>query len=319
MNPLRICISCPASPGSRTGNRITALRWQAIFRGLGHRPTIRTPQDAPSRDCDLLVALHARKSADAIRRSKNSKNEIPVVLALTGTDLYSKKNRGLTDRSIKTADRIVVLQSLASRAVPRRYVRKLRTIHQSIKPLNVTRPSTPNQLRVLVAGHLRDVKDPMRAEQAARRLPPDSKIVVEHFGSILEPKYAKLVKHATKQNARYRHYGEISRWELRRRLAKCWMMVLSSKLEGGANVLSEAIVQHTPVLVSRIDGSVGLLGESYEGYYEVGNTKQLRHLLNRCEREPKFYAKLVSQVKKQSKLFLPKQERQAWRKLLAEL
>ena len=295
------------------------MRWQAIFRELGHKPTIRLPEHSPARSCDLLVALHARKSADAICRAKDPKSEIPVVLALTGTDLYSDKSQDVTDRSVELADRLVVLQTLAARAVPRKHVRKVRTIHQSILRLNVARPSKPKQLRVLVAGHLRDVKDPMRTEHASRRLPADSKIIVEHFGSVLEPKYAKLVKQATKQNARYRHYGEISRGELRRRLAKCWMLVLSSKLEGGANVLSEAIVQNTPVLASRIDGSVGLLGESYEGYFDVGNTNELRDLLNRCEREPKFYAKLVSQVKKQSKLFQPKLERQAWKKLLAEL
>lgn len=317
MKSLRICVSCPAPPRSRTGNRTTALRWQSIFRELGHNPTIRLPEDSPAHHCDLLVALHATKSSDAIVRA--SANRVPVVLALTGTDLYADEGRDLSACSMELADRLVVLQSLATKTVARRFRRKIHTIHQSITQLKIDRPRKPKQLRLLVAGHLRDVKDPMRAEHAVRRLPDDSKIVVEHFGAVLEPKYRKLVQQATKENPRYRHFGEVSRGELRRRLATCWMLVLSSKLEGGANVLSEAIVQQTPVLASRIDGSVGLLGEGYEGYFDVGATKELRELLTRCEREPKFYAKLRAQVKKRSTLFQPKLERSAWKKLLAEL
>ena len=118
---------------------------------------------------------------------------------------------------------------------------------------------------------------------------------------------------------RYRWHGEVSRSELKRRLATCWLMVLSSKMEGGANVLSEAIVHYTPVLASRIPGSIGLLGDDYEGYYDFADTRQLRELLIRCEQEPTVYHRLQQQVANRAPLFTPEAEKLAWKKLLSEL
>lgn len=320
----RICIACPVRPGTHNGNRITALRWQSIFRALGHRPSIRTSDSLLNATSnrqfgDLLVALHARKSADAILRSKTDDPSRPVVLALTGTDLYGDSDHPLTQRSMELADRIVVLQSLAIESLPKRFQKKTTTIHQSIRPVRTARPKNPRQLRVLVAGHLRDVKDPMRAELAVRSLPNSSRIVVHHFGAILQPKFAAATERANRENTRYRYFGPVPHGELRQRLAECWMLVLSSKLEGGANVLSEAIVQKTPVLASRIDGSEGLLGKDYLGFFEVGKTKQLRDLLKRAEQELSFYNELVSQVASRAKIFCPDLEQAAWKTLLREL
>jgi glycosyltransferase involved in cell wall biosynthesis len=65
-------------------------------------------------------------------------------------------------------------------------------------------------------------------------------------------------------------------------------MVLSSLSEGGANVMSEAVAARVPVLATRIDGSIGLLGRDYPAYFPVGDTEALARLLNRIETDAAF-------------------------------
>jgi glycosyltransferase involved in cell wall biosynthesis len=90
-------------------------------------------------------------------------------------------------------------------------------------------------------------------------------------------------------------------------------------MEGGANVISEAIVDGTPVIASRIPGSIGLLGANYPGFYPVGDTAALRDLLLRAERDPRFYRELRLRCANMERLFRPTGERAAWAKLLSEL
>ena len=121
------------------------------------------------------------------------------------------------------------------------------------------------------------------------------------------------------RNPRYRWLGEQPRWQARRLLARSHVMVLSSRLEGGANVVSEAAVASVPILASRIPGSVGLLGEKYPGYFAVGATSELRELLLRAESDPKFLSGLSKSVAAVRHLFRPAAERKAWKELLREL
>jgi glycosyltransferase involved in cell wall biosynthesis len=95
--------------------------------------------------------------------------------------------------------------------------------------------------------------------------------------------------------------------------------VLSSRLEGGANILSEAIVTSVPVVASRIPGTVGILGNPYSGYFNVGDTRELTRLLIRAETEPDFLALLRSQGTRLVNLFEPARERKAWEDLLVEI
>lgn len=316
MPTLRIQIVCPARPGSRHGNRVTALRWQRLLRELGHRVRI---EDKLQGCCDVLVALHAKRSAAAIRDSKASEPDRPVVLAVTGTDLYRDGHEAVTQASLKLADSIVLLQEASLNELPPLLRSKARVIHQSVTPIRVQPPLRPRRLRVCVAGHLRGLKDPFRAAYAVRDLPATSRIDVEHYGGVMEPRMQQLAEAEMQTNSRYTWHGEVARSTLRRRMARSWLLVLSSKMEGGANVLSEAIVNHVPVLASRIPGSVGLLGKDYGGYFPTTDTRALRRLLLRCEQDQTFYAKLQRQVVQRAELFKPAQERTAWKRLLAEL
>ena len=95
--------------------------------------------------------------------------------------------------------------------------------------------------------------------------------------------------------------------------------MLSSRLEGGANALSETIVAGTPVLASRVAGNLGILGTDYPGYFKVGDTRGLARLLWRAESEAEFLQELRAGVNELAANFAPERELAAWASLLSEL
>src|SRR6266481_1227214 len=109
---MRIGIVTPAPPNSRSGNRITALRWAKILRRLGNRVSIL--QAYQGERYDLLLALHARRSYPSIINFRRQNPESQIVVALTGTDLYRHFRRNhRTQKSLEIANGIVVLQPRA--------------------------------------------------------------------------------------------------------------------------------------------------------------------------------------------------------------
>lgn len=315
---MRIGIVCPAPPGTLYGNRITALRWARILRQLGHRVAVQTDYDgAPY---ELLIALHAKRSAPAVFAFREANQSKPVIVALTGTDLYHDiRHYQPAQRVLEIACRLVVLQPLACAELAPALRIKARVIRQSVErtPGRAVRPGA--FFRVCVAGHLRGVKDPFRAAMATRRLPAASRIRVVHAGAAMTNQIARRARTEELRNSRYRWLGELPRWKVRRLIASSHLLVLSSRMEGGANVISEAVVDRTPVLASRIPGSVGLLGADYPGLYPFGDTNALRSLLLRAELDRSFYHDLRSRCAKLARLFSPVSEREAWRGLLDEV
>lgn len=298
----------PAKVGSTLGNRATALRWQRLLRELGHRVTI--ANDWVDARWDVMVALHAKKSAAAVRAAT-----CPVVVAMTGTDLYRDVARSAAARrSLSLADRIVVLHVRGAADLARHLRAKVRVIEQSaVMPRARRRP-----YEVVVVGHLRSEKDPFRAAMAARKLASSSKILVVHIGGALSAAMEARARREAKTNPRYVWLGELSPAATRRAIARAWMLVLSSRMEGGANVLSEALVARTPILASKIASSVGVLG-AHPGFFPVGDTAALTALLARAEREPAFYRSLLRAGNARRSRFSEARERAAWRALLAEV
>jgi glycosyltransferase involved in cell wall biosynthesis len=172
---------------------------------------------------------------------------------------------------------------------------------------------------VAVIGHLRPVKDPMRAALAARRLPASSRMRIVHYGAAENPRWAAAAKAEMARNPRYVWRSDRPRAEVRRLLGRARVMVLSSRSEGGANVISEAVAAKVPILASRIDGSVGLLGRDYPGYFPIGDTVALARLLHRVESEPRYLSRLQHAIARRAPLFRPAREKAAWKKLIREL
>ena len=318
---MRIQIVTPARPGAATGNRVTALRWARLLRGLGHR--VRLAQRYSGEPADLLIALHARRSAAAVFRFHKQHPQKPIVLALTGTDIYGDPRAlrlgGAALQAMELSDRLIILQPLARKKIPPRLRSKARVIFQSVEKTGGRQPRFNRFFDVAVVGHLRRVKDPFRAALAARLLPASSRIRILHAGGALEPGMAARAHAEAHRNPSYRWLGSVSPAAARQLIARSRLLVLSSRLEGGANVISEAVADRVPVLASRIPGSVGLLGRSYPGYFPVGSTRALARLLRRAETDARFYAKLKTACARRAQLFHPARERAVWKKLLREL
>lgn len=315
---MNICIVTPAPRHSRKGNRITAERWARLIRELGHRVTI--VQEYSGQSCDLMVALHARRSFSSIARYCRDNPHKPLIVALTGTDLYRDiRDSRRAQQSLELASRLIVLQPLGIGELPAHLRSKATVIYQSVeKPRSTIRPRK-QVFDVGVIGHLRPEKDPFRASMAARRLPNSSRIRIIHAGAALSLTMERRAREEERRNQRYRWLGELTHAQTRRLLARCRILVLSSRMEGGANLLSEAIAAGVPVLASRISGTIGLLGESYPGYFEVGNTGALTALLERVERDAEFLRRLQSWLKPLRPLIRPASERESWRRLISEL
>jgi putative glycosyltransferase (TIGR04348 family) len=314
----KLCLVTPAPPGSRHGNRVTALRWARILRDLGRRVTVL--QEYRGERCDVLVALHALRSAPSMERYRSARPAAPLVLALTGTDVYGAiHTHAEARRALELATRLVVLQSLAVAELPPAVKARARVIYQSV-PTPRTRPAPRTDVfEVGVLGHLRPVKDPFRTALASRLLPPTSRLRVLHLGGAMSEGMAEQARAEAAANPRYRWLGEVPRWKALRLLSRCRLLALTSQSEGGANVVSEALAASVPVVSSRIAGSVGLLGEGYPGYFQVGDTAALARLLEKAETDADFYRTLQGWCARLKPLVDPARERRSWEELLREL
>jgi putative glycosyltransferase (TIGR04348 family) len=269
---------------------------------------------------DLLIALHARRSFPALECWRRTHSDRPVILALTGTDVYGDIHSDATaQQALELASRLVVLQPLAVDELPERVRPKARVIYQSSEAPAVAALPRKGLFEVCVLGHLRPVKDPFRTAWAARMLPASSRLRVLHLGAALTPAMEKQVQRETAANPRYRWLGDLPRWRALRVLARSRLLVLTSILEGGANAISETIAAGVPVLASAIPGSIGILGPEYPGYFPVGNTEALTILLHRAETDVRFYASLKAWCWRLRPLVSPARERASWRRLLREL
>jgi putative glycosyltransferase (TIGR04348 family) len=315
---MKIQLVTPAPLNLDNGNKITALRWAAMLKQLGHRVNVAQHYDAES--CDLLIALHARRSAESIQRFHKLHPDLPLIVVLTGTDLYRDIQ---TDRkskqSLELATRLVVLQRMALAELPKHLHPKTLVIYQSAEPCRARPSSRGKTFNVCVIGHLREEKDPLRTALAVRRLPCDSRILVTHIGTALNDHLGERARAEAKSNPRYRWLGMLSHRKTREVLAASHLTCITSKIEGSSNVLSEALACGVPVIASKISGLMGTLGESFPGYFSVGNTEQLAKLLSRTETDSDFYRSLKNQCARVAKLVQPKRELAEWKRLLQEL
>jgi putative glycosyltransferase (TIGR04348 family) len=290
---MKIALITPVPAQSRQGNRVTALRWARMLKALGHR--VRVAQHYDHRPYDLMVALHARRSFAAIERFHQLYPERPLLVALTGTDLYGDiRTSPEAQQALEFASVLILLQPKGREELPPHIRPKARVIYQSVPSPARPWPKAKTTFDVCVLGHLREVKDPFRAALAARLLPAASRLRILHVGKALSDEMATRATAEMAENLRYRWLGELPRWRALRVLGRSHLLVLSSLSEGGANVISEALAMHVPIVASHIPGSIGLLGEVYPGYFPVQDTAALAHLLHRAETDAAFYASLTA-------------------------
>ncbi|MDX1376847.1 MAG: selenoneine biosynthesis selenosugar synthase SenB, partial [Burkholderiales bacterium] len=312
----QIAIVTPAGAGTRTGNRHTAQRWARLLRALGHRVRVRVDWDGTP--ADLLLALHARRSHASIEAFCRAHPRRPCVVVLTGTDLYrdlpgSREAR----RSLALATRIVVLQDDARRRLAPALRRRTRVVYQSSDARAGTAPPS-DRLRVAVVGHLREEKDPFRAVEALARLPEVPRIELVHVGDALDPAMARDARAWMRREPRYRWMGGRSHAAALGWIARSHLLVVSSVMEGGANVICEAARIGTPVLASRISGNLGMLGAGYPGFYPLGDAPALARRIARAARDRGYRARLKAALRTRRALFAPRAERTALGRVIDE-
>ena len=314
---MHITLVTPVPPDAVLGNAVTACRWADLLTELGHRVELTTSYSEGRGD--LLIALHARRSADSVARFHTLHPSAAIIVCLAGTDLYRDiKSSREAQRTLDIASRLVVLQPRALDDLPSHLHEKTRVIHQSSLAPPKRAPREPDSFQVCVLAHLRDIKDPLRAARAARLLPPTSRTRVLHAGRALNDDAAEQARAEAETNPRYRWLEELSRAQSQALLTASHLLVISSTMEGGANVVSEALAASVPIVATRIPGNLGTLGEDYPGYFPVGNTEELARLLLSAETDQTFYEQLAAAGRRLAQLVDPAREKAAWQKLLSE-
>lgn len=268
---------------------------------------------------DAMIALHARKSADSIARWSQQSPRRPLVVVLTGTDLYRDIHADANaQRSLALADRLVVLHERAVDDLPEPLRYKAVACFQST-PARKPVSRTHRHLRAIMVGHLREEKAPQTYFAAARKLKRRHDILLDHVGAALDPALGAEARALQESCPSYRWLGGLPHQDVRRRIQGAHVLVHPSRMEGGAHVVMEAIRSGTPVIASRISGNVGMLGPDYAGYFEPGDADGLAALLERCRDDPAILERLGSQCAQRAHLFEPARERATLLTLLDDL
>jgi putative glycosyltransferase (TIGR04348 family) len=313
---MKIALITPAGARSRSGNRHTAVRWAAMLRALGHKVRVSVSWDG--QPADVMIALHARRSHASVVQFRERFPDSPLVVVLTGTDLY-RDIHGDRDAqaSLVLADRLVVLQDMGRLELPARFRRKTRVIYQSAE-VHASRKPPLRRFRVAVIGHLREEKDPFRAALALAHLPDLPELEIVQLGQALSSDMAREARRLMRADPRYRWLGNVPHWAALRRLSRSHVLVVSSRMEGGANVICEAAAAGVPVIASRVSGNIGMLGRGYPGYYALADERGLARQIRRAASDSRYYARLKRLIAARRSRFLAETERRNLQRLIAE-
>jgi putative glycosyltransferase (TIGR04348 family) len=312
-----ILIVSPASARENNGNWQTASRWQrflAAHAQVAIAPGWQAGDAAP----DLLIALHARRSAASLAAFAQACPDRPSLLVLTGTDLYRDIHEDASAHaSLARATALVLLQPQGLAALPPSARARAHVIYQSAPILRRARPRA-GSCDIAMIGHLRDEKDPLTFMRAAPLVTcPDVRLL--HVGGALDPALGAAARQTQTDNPRYRWLGALPHMPARRLLRRCRAMAICSRMEGGANVIIEAVTSGVPVLASDISGNRGMLGEDYAGYFAPGDAAALARQIDRVCVDQRFRKKLLRQCAARRRLFAPAMEQAALRDLVDNL
>jgi putative glycosyltransferase (TIGR04348 family) len=329
----QVVIVSPALADANNGNWQTARRWQKFLQTASTsqpdfdvRIVTQWPDGPAASHDSAMLALHARRSAASILAWAQSRGDaaalqpVPgLAVVLTGTDLYRDiQTDAQAQRSLQLAERLVVLQALGLAALPTALQPRAQVIFQSTSARQ-SLPKSARFLRAIMVGHLREEKSPQTLFVAARMLEHREAIYLDHIGAPLDAALTLQAQATAAACPGYRWLGALPHEATRLRIQRAHVLVHTSRMEGGAHVVMEAVRSGTPVLASRIDGNVGMLGADYAGYFEWDHAEQLASLLRRCHHEPAFYAQLKAQCTARAPLFAPETEQRAVQQLVTEL
>jgi putative glycosyltransferase (TIGR04348 family) len=307
----------PALAAANNGNWQTAQRWARLLsRNYQMALTDHWGVGDEAGDEAGMVALHARRSAPSIQAWRAAHPHRPLVVVLTGTDLYRDiAHDAAAQRSLQQADQLVVLNELGLQQLPPALRGKAQVLLQSCVARQ-PQVKTQRHLRAVMVGHLRDEKSPDTYFAAARLLAHRPDIYLDHIGAGLDLNLAEQARALMAEQPRYRWLGALPHAATRARISAAHVLVHTSRMEGGAHVVTEAMTCGTPVLASHIDGNLGLLGAGYSGTFAWGDAPGLAQLLLQARDSATLLPLLLAQCQARAALFTPAREQQALVQLL---
>ncbi len=313
--PLRIAIVTPAGRGSRAGNRVTALRWAGLLRQLGHRPRLHTAwQQQP---CDLLVTVHAVKSAPVVLAARRERPDLPIVTLLSGTDIYPWIDLDAqTDAALHAADALLCLQPRALEALPEALRARAHALLQSATALPAPRDES---FSMCMLSHLRPVKGALEAIRAVAALPAATQATLTIAGEELDERYSAQVHAAIEATPRVAWAGALSRRASKLLLARSAVCLVPSLAEGGPNGISEAHAAGTPGLCRDAPGNLGVLGDDWPGTFAVADVEAMAAAIQAAATDIEFLDGLRAATAALQPMVAPAREREGWRQLLERL
>jgi len=319
-----IVIISPASAKANNGNWQTAARWARFLR-TRYNVTLAPATDLSAGSAgiappDAVIALHARRSARALAAFAARHPALPSILVLTGTDLYCDiRTDREAQRSLQLATRMVVLQPAGLQELPDDLRAKTRVVFQSAPALAPsTRKLHARHFDVVMVGHLREEKDPLTFMRAAALVATPA-VRLTHIGGAPHPAADQQAETTQRTQPRYRWLGGLPHGAARQRVKHSHLMVIASRMEGGANVVIEAVTSGVPVLASDISGNRGMLGDDYAGYFPLGDQHALARLIDRAASDHAYYDRLARQCAARAALFTPAREQAAVLQLVDNL
>jgi putative glycosyltransferase (TIGR04348 family) len=323
-----LVIVSPALADANNGNWRTAARWQQLLApDCAARVVKAWPDDRAAGD-EVMLALHARRSAASIAAWAKAHPGRGLAVVLTGTDLYQDIAGDEAARaSLQLAQRLVVLQELGGEVLASDLRDKVRVVFQSTPAVAPASAKPRDRLQAVMVGHLRAVKSPETLFAAARLLGAQEGIRIDHIGDATgDPALGEQARATAAACTHYRWLGPLPHDATLERIRQAHVLVHTSALEGGAHVVMEAVRCGTPVLASAVPGNLGMLGLDYAGCFPHGDAGALVALLRACRaslarEDPaaSLLARLAAQCALRAPLFDPEAERAALLKLLDEL
>lgn len=319
---MKVLVTTPYARDSLQGNTVTAVRVVSILLEAGLDAAVISNDDQVGY-ADVMIALHARKSVHFIDDFLVLNPAGKVIVYLTGTDLYHDIPNGceICERSMRLADALVVSQDASLHSVPNKYLEKVAVVPNSIQlPDAVSEgnmESAPNLFTVI--GHLRAVKQPFMAVESMQLLDDSVGVKLVMLGDEVDVGSGDIARSWQEKDSRFQWLGGVEYLQALQWMGRSVATINTSLIEGGANSVGESIMLGVPVLASKIEGNVGMLGEDYAGYFSAESHQELAEIMERVIEEADFLAMLRAQVRVRQEKFSRENEKQDWMKVIQKL
>jgi glycosyltransferase involved in cell wall biosynthesis len=320
---LDVRILTPFGAQSGMGNWRTASRYAEMLRDAAMQVKIYEPSaiaraTMPSALPKVAIVLNAFRSHEQVQTFLKAK--IPVLLVITGTDLYgalAPQKKGSpayqqAEDALLSASAVMTLQAEAQNEILRRWPQLAGNVHCILQTTAPRKPSAPvlspqsKTVRFLIAGHIRAEKDPITAFHAFRQAFPDGwaeradggKVPVRliHVGGEQDGALAQELAELAANYPGVRMEGTLSHAQTMRQMTQVHALLQPSVSEGGALVVAEAVACHLPIIASDIPAHRGQLGPAYPGLFPVGDAAALAEMLKRFVAQEAFLNSLLQAV-----------------------